>query len=356
MPYESAQRGPRRSPAVLPNTPARGIMRAGHRGARPEEGSIARADPSLPPETTTWRACSSTPRSGPLFRHSAGRQEASAERPHGRASGREHRRLSLAGKAQEFGPTRCALSTKRGTWIALVFVAVVSALSMNPALKLQEDSGAHLSRRSLSPGVTDIATCSFVGSPSAFSVPSRLSLLPLAPVTYLLGFDFGVMKLAMTGGAVIILVLVAARFRPVTETSRTAALVVLLTGASPAIVYFTHSIMTDILYLLLSLLAVVWIERCAQSGAWTASGIAIAVVALSLVYLTRLIGVSRSSSRRCYMSRSTERVNRWPGREPRSCWRGLRRSPCCSGCCIAGRSAGGRESRTCGITLDRSSP
>ncbi len=62
-------------------------------------------------------------------------------------------------------------------------------------------------------------------------------------MTYLLGFDFGVIKLAMTGGAVIILVLVAARFRPVTD-ERTAALVVLLTGASPAIVYFTHSIMT----------------------------------------------------------------------------------------------------------------
>ena len=49
--------------------------------------------------------------------------------------------------------------------------------------------------------------------------------------------------------------------------------------------------MTEIPYLLVSLLAVLWIERCARTG-WTAGGGAIAVGLLAAVYLLRIVGVA----------------------------------------------------------------
>ena len=179
-----------------------------------------------------------------------------------------------------------------GTWAtcaAAVFVVGVSLWSLDATLKLQEDSGIYIAlAESLAAGqgYRDIF---FVERPPHVQYPPLFPVL-LAPDVAVRGLDIAAMKLTMTAAAVVALVLVAVLFRRLAG-DRTAALVVLATGASPALVYYTQSVMTEIPYLLVSLLAVLWIERCARTG-WTVGGGAIAVGLLAAVYLLRLVGVA----------------------------------------------------------------
>ena len=180
-------------------------------------------------------------------------------------------------------------STTWATWVAAVFVVAASIWSLDSSLKLQEDSGIYIAlAESLSAGqgYRDIF---LVDRPLHVQYPPLFPVL-LAPVVGLRGMDIAAMRLVMTGAAVVALLLVAALFRRLAG-DRTAALVVLATGASPAVVYYTQSIMTEVPYLLVSLLAVLWIERCARTG-WTVGGGAVAVGLLAAVYLMRIVGVA----------------------------------------------------------------
>jgi hypothetical protein len=180
-------------------------------------------------------------------------------------------------------------STTWATWVAAVFVVGVSIWSLDSSLKLQEDSGIYIAlAESLAAG-QGYRDVFLVDRPLHVQYPPLFPAL-LAPVVGLRGLDIAAMKLVMTAAAVVALLLVAALFRRLAG-DRTATLVVLATGASPALVYYTQSVMTEIPYLLVSLLAVLWIERCARTG-WTVGGGAIAVGLLAAVYLLRIVGVA----------------------------------------------------------------
>lgn len=179
---------------------------------------------------------------------------------------------------------------KRSTWIAVLFLVVASLLSLDRSLKLQPDSGMYITLAKSLAGGQGYREIFLVESPPHAKYPPLLPLL-LVPVVYLRGFDFVAMKLIMIALAGITLLLGFALFRDLAD-GRTAALVVLLTATSPAIVYYTQSVMTEIPYLFLSILAMVWVERCARRTGWTASGIALAAILLSLVCLTRMTGIT----------------------------------------------------------------
>ena len=180
-------------------------------------------------------------------------------------------------------------STTWAVWVAAVFVVVVSIWSLDSSLKLQEDSGVYIAlAESLASG-QGYRDVFLVDRPLHVQYPPLFPVL-LAPVVGLRGLDIAAMKLVMTVAALVALVLVAALLRRLAG-DRTAALVVLATGASPALVYYTQSVMTEVPYLLVSLLAVLWIERCARTG-WTVGRGAVAVGLLAAVYLVRIVGVA----------------------------------------------------------------
>lgn len=175
-------------------------------------------------------------------------------------------------------------------WIGALFVAVVSLLAADSELKLQEDSGIYIAlAESLADGY-GYRSVFLVDAPPHAQYPPVFPVL-LLPAVFALGADFRAMKLLMTPLAVAALPVVHALFRARAD-ARTAALVVLLTATSPAVVYFTQSIMTEIPYLLLSLVAVLWIERSARRTGWSASAVVVAALLLSLVCLTRVVGIS----------------------------------------------------------------
>ncbi len=185
------------------------------------------------------------------------------------------------------------------TWIAVLFLVVASLLSLDQNLKLQEDSGVYITLAKSLAGGHGYRDLFLVDSPRHTQYPPLLPLL-LVPVVYLRGLDFTAMKLVMIALAGITLVLVSALLREITD-ERKAALVVLLTGTSPAVVYYTQSVMTEIPYLFLSILAIFWIERRVRRTDWTASAIVAAAILLSLVCLTRVTGMALIAATMLYV-------------------------------------------------------
>ncbi len=185
-----------------------------------------------------------------------------------------------------------AAATARGgaTWIAGAFVVGVSLWSFDSSLKLQEDSATYIALAESLAGGHGYRDIFFVDRPLHAQYPPIFPLL-LLPIVWLGGVDIAAMKLLMTAAAVVVLPLVGALFRTFAG-DRTAAAVVLLTATSPSIVFYAQSVMTEIPYLLLSLVAILWIGRCDRRTGWTAGGVAITVALLSVVYLTRIIGVA----------------------------------------------------------------
>jgi len=194
---------------------------------------------------------------------------------------------------------------------AVVFLVGVSLWSLDSTLKLQEDSGIYIAlAESLvdGQGYRDIF---FVDRPPHVQYPP-LFPIALAPMIGLFGVNIPAMKLAMTAGAVLSLFLAFALFWR-RAGDRMAALVVLASATSPSLVYYTQSVMTEIPFLLLSLLAVLWIERCARTG-WTVGGGAVAVSLLSAVYLLRIIGVALLAATILYVlvdGRGSRRTRVW---------------------------------------------
>ena len=183
-----------------------------------------------------------------------------------------------------------ALTLKTGTMIAVLLLSIVSLGSLDRQLKLQDDSAIYMSlAKSLYTG-QGYRNIHLIGSPPHSQYPPAFPLL-LVPVMLLLGPDFLAMKLLLVALAILALLPLAALYRDLTDEG-TALLVVLLTATTHGIIFFTQSIMTEIPYLLFSLLALVWINRCARQGRWTGGSVAIAGLLISLAYLNRIIGLS----------------------------------------------------------------
>ena len=179
---------------------------------------------------------------------------------------------------------------KKGAFLAVLFFALLSLIALDHDLKVEEDSGVYISlAKSLSVGhgYRDIY---YAENPPHTKYPPVFSLL-LAPLISFLGLNFLAMKLLVVVMGILALYVIYVFHRAVADSLIT-SLVVIFTATSHGIVFYSQSIMTEIPYLLLSLLALFWLLRCSSQGTWSGKAAALTVILIPLVYLTRLVGLS----------------------------------------------------------------
>jgi 4-amino-4-deoxy-L-arabinose transferase-like glycosyltransferase len=182
------------------------------------------------------------------------------------------------------------LPAKRGLLLALLLFAVLSLLALDGDLKVQHDSGIYITlAKSLATG-QGYHTIFLAGHPPHTRYPPIFPLL-LAPLIGLTGYHVFAMKLFVMAITLLTLYLLYT-FLSDLSGGLMASLVVIFTATSHGILFYSQSIMTEIPYLCFSLLALLWIHRCSTQAEWSARAMALAVVLIPLVYLTRLIGVS----------------------------------------------------------------
>ena len=163
----------------------------------------------------------------------------------------------------------------------------MSAL-LNNQLKAQYDSGVYVvlaTSLSMGQGYRDIFV---LGDPPHTKYPPVFPLL-LAPFIHAFGYNVVLLKLMVIAMAVSALYVLYRLYAD--EGDQGMPLVLALAAAtSPGVVFFSQSVMTEVPYLLLSLLALLALHRYSPP----ASGAALAIIAglVSLAYLTRLVGLS----------------------------------------------------------------
>ena len=179
---------------------------------------------------------------------------------------------------------------RKGVLLSVLFFAVLSMAALDHELKVQHDSGVYIAlAKSLSSG-QGYREIFYADSPLHTLYPPVFPLL-LAPLTYFRGLDFLAMKVMVVVMAILALYLTYVFHRAVTS-DLIACLVVIFTATSHGIVFHSQSILTEIPYLLFSLLALFWLLRCSRQGTWSGKAAALTVILIPVVYLTRLVGLS----------------------------------------------------------------
>jgi len=179
---------------------------------------------------------------------------------------------------------------KTGPLLALSFFAVFSLLALDSDLKVEHDSGVYIALgQSLVSGQGYSATY-LAGHPPHTRYPPVFPAF-LAPLIGLIGYHVLAMKLLMVALSMLTLYLLYVFFTDLAEDLM-AFLVVTFTATSHGMLFYSQSIMAEIPYLCLSLLALFWVHRCSRRGEWSGRAMAMAVALISLAYLTRLIGLS----------------------------------------------------------------
>jgi hypothetical protein len=179
---------------------------------------------------------------------------------------------------------------KTGPLLALCFFAVFSLLALDSDLKVEHDSGIYIALgQSLVTGQGYSATY-LAGHPPHTRYPPVFPAF-LAPLIGLIGYHVPAMKLLMVALAMLTLYLLYVFFTDLAGDLM-AFLVVTFTATSHGMLFYSQSIMTEIPYLCLSLLALFWVHRCSRRVEWSGRAMVVAVALISLAYLTRLIGLS----------------------------------------------------------------
>ena len=180
--------------------------------------------------------------------------------------------------------------TKIVPLLALSFFVACSILALDSEMKVEHDSGVYIALgKSLATG-QGYRAIFLAGHPPHTKYPPVFPAF-LAPLIGLLGYHLLAMKLLMVALAMLTLYLLYVFFTDFAGDLM-AFLVVTFTATSHGMLFYSQSIMAEIPYLCLSLLALLWVHRCSKRGEWSGGVMAIAVALISLAYLTRLIGLS----------------------------------------------------------------
>ena len=186
-------------------------------------------------------------------------------------------RLSLhPGRTQAFG-------------FLLVF-AVLVGYSLGDQLELTHDSGIYiLLAQSLvnGEGYQEIYE---VGPSPHTKYPPGFPLL-LAPVVYLFDLNFWAMRLLITGLGVVALYAVYILFRRLAG-DKMALTVLVLTGVSPGIWFYSQSILSEMPYLLFSFMGLFCLQRYQEEQGRISGKGWVAALTVGAASLTRTIGVA----------------------------------------------------------------
>jgi hypothetical protein len=200
------------------------------------------------------------------------------------AAGERAGRLEPAGS----GPLRAVLAH---AWLAgILGFAILALLCLDDDLKVHHDAGVYISLATglaTGQGYRDIY---FVDRLPHTKYPPLFAVL-LAPIVAVFGQHVVAMKLAVFVMACLALVALH-RFVGRQEGAVVASLVVTLTATSHGFVFYTDSVMSEIPYVLFSLLALLGLQRLARAMAWTPGMVALVIGCLIATYLTRLLGLS----------------------------------------------------------------
>jgi 4-amino-4-deoxy-L-arabinose transferase-like glycosyltransferase len=127
------------------------------------------------------------------------------------------------------------------------------------------------------------------GHPPHTRYPPLLPLL-LSPVYYFFGYNFTMMRLLVVLAGIGSIYAVKLLFERESDGT-TGVLVALMTVTNFYVLFYMREIMTEIPYMLFSLLALLWLGRFSEERAFKPSATA-AVVLVTAAYLTRSIGVT----------------------------------------------------------------
>ena len=172
----------------------------------------------------------------------------------------------------------------------MVLFVVLALLSIDNQLKVQQDSGVYIALgQSLSSG-RGYADIFVAGHPPNISYPPAFPAL-LALFMYLFGYHVLLLKLLMIAMATAALYVTYQLLHRREADDSMPLLVVLATATSPGLLFFSQSVMSEIPYLLFSLLALLSLQTYASSrGGAARSVLTSALIALSV--LTRFVGLS----------------------------------------------------------------
>ena len=172
----------------------------------------------------------------------------------------------------------------------LLLFAVLVGYGLGNQLELMHDSGVYVSLAySLvtGEGYREIYE---VGLPSHTKYPPVFPLL-LAFVIYLFDVDFWAMRLLITGLGVVALYVVYMFFRRIAG-DKVALTVLVLTGVSPGIWFYSQSILSEIPYLLVSFVGLLCLEKYKDDRGHILGNGWVAAFTVGVASLTRTIGVA----------------------------------------------------------------
>lgn len=146
-------------------------------------------------------------------------------------------------------------------------------------------------------GLRDIL---FPGEP-AFAYPAPLFPALLAPLVAVFGFALTAPKILVLLAAVAAVYCSYRLFRCYVEEPTALAMTV-MTAVSPQLVSFSHQVMTEVPYLLMSLAALLWIGRyAAPATPWLSPAFAVTTALLLAAILTRSVGFALLGAALVYM-------------------------------------------------------
>lgn len=172
----------------------------------------------------------------------------------------------------------------------VAFFVTLALVCLDRDIKVQHDSGVYITlAKALSTG-SGYREIFLQHAPPHTRYPPLFPLL-LTPTVYFLGYHLVAMKLLIIALALLALIPLRAFVREA-DSEFMAWLVVMFTLTSHGIVFYSQSVMSEIPYLLVSLLALRQLQRLFRQADWSATTLVLAVALLWAAYLTRLIGVA----------------------------------------------------------------
>jgi 4-amino-4-deoxy-L-arabinose transferase-like glycosyltransferase len=181
------------------------------------------------------------------------------------------------------------LVNARVACLLLLFAAILS-FSLQAQIEFINDNGTYLSlAQSLvsGQGYRDIA---LDGSPAHTKYPPVYPLL-LAPLVYLFGLNFWVMRLFSVGIGVLALAVIYFYFRRLAG-ERDAFTILALTGVSYGIWFYSQSISSEMPYVLFAFLALLYLERYKEAQQRILGKACVAALVVGVACLTRTVGLA----------------------------------------------------------------
>lgn len=185
---------------------------------------------------------------------------------------------------------RGGISERARAVVAVLTCAAFYVIAINPAFYIWGDNAHYIivaKSVAIGQGMRDLHT---PGNPP-FSFPVPLFPIALSPIVYFFDYNLLPLKLFVVVIGVGTVWVAFRLFRRLVDLPRAIALTVLV-AVSPQVVSFTHQVMTEVPYLGLSLVALVWAIRYAADEALARRAAWVTGLAVTAACLTRTIGVT----------------------------------------------------------------